>query len=153
MAACLLAFPGCGEGGSPGNTRGQAEEHAGHVIPVHKPKNFPEGVRRLRELNDQFNRDVVEGRRDKKALHVALDVATWLPEIAADSDMPEAKWNEVNLRSSSLVEDYQERLSDASANARGLVEAANVEIGHLGQLLLACDSKWFGGTDRRATAP
>ena len=82
-----------------------------------------------------------------------MDVATWLPEIAADSDMPEAQWNEVKSWSSLLAEDYQERLSGVSANARGAVENANVAIGHLERLLLACDPKWFGGTNRRETAP
>jgi hypothetical protein len=149
----LLALSGCGEKRSPRDTRGQEEGHAGHVIPAHKPKTFPDAVRQLRDLNDQVRRDVVEGRPDAKARHGALDVATWLPEIAADSDMPEAQWNAVNSRSWALVEDYQELLAGASGDARGVVEDANVAIGSLEQLLLASDRRWFGGTDRGGAAP
>ena len=39
-----------------GRGQGHDEEHAGHVIPAHKPRTFPDAVRRLRELNDQFLR-------------------------------------------------------------------------------------------------
>ncbi len=35
----------------------------------------------------------------QKTLAIALDIANWLPEIAADSDMPETPWNEVNAQS------------------------------------------------------
>ena len=31
-----------------------------------------------------------------KTLQIAMDIANWLPEIAADSDMPEGPWNKVN---------------------------------------------------------
>lgn len=153
VAACLLAPCGCGGAGSPGDTHSREGEHAGHVIPAHKPRTFPDAVRKLRELNERIGRDVVEGRPDAKTLHIALDVATWLPEVAADSDMPEVQWNAVNSRSSALVEDYKEILSGASENARGTVEDANFEIGNLEQLLLASDPRWFGGTDRGVEAP
>src|SRR5207237_2588964 len=89
------------------------------VIPAHKPKAFPEAVRRLRELNDQIGRNVVQGQPgslpDDKTLHVALDIANWLPEIAGDSDMPEPPWNEVNARSATIVADYRAVLSGAAA--------------------------------------
>jgi hypothetical protein len=153
LAACLLALSGCGEGDSPGDTHGQGEEHAGHVIPAHKPKSYPNAVRGLRDLNDKISRSVVKGQPDADTLRVALDVATWLPEIAADSDMPEAQWNAVNSRSSALVEDYQELLKDNSGNARGVVEDANVKIGDLEQLLLASDPRWFAGAGRGAAPP
>jgi hypothetical protein len=150
---CLLALSGCGEVGSPGDKRGQVEEHVGHVIPAHKPKSFPDAVRKLRELSDQIGRDVVQGQTDPKTLHVALDVATWLPEIAADSDMPEVQWNAVNSQSTALVENIKEVLSGSSGNVRRAVEDANVEIGKLEQLLLASDPRWFGGSDRGGAAP
>ena len=55
VAVGLLASEGCGGEHPPGASAG--EDHIGHVIPAHKPAAFPDAVRRLRELNDQFVRD------------------------------------------------------------------------------------------------
>lgn len=137
LAVCLLgAASGCGEGQSQGDDR--ADDRAGHVIPAHKPRMFPEAVRRLRELNDQIGR----GTADAKTLSVALDIANWLPEIAADSDMPEAPWNQVNAHSAVLVADLQQVLS-GKGDARGVVENAGSEIATLERLLETSDPKWF----------
>ena len=110
---CLrrLARRGLRRDRSPGGTRSHEDEHAGHVIPAHKPKTFPAAVHRLRELNDQFcatgSPRGAASPTGRRALQIALDIANWLPEIAADSDMPEAPWNEVNTRSARIVADYQ----------------------------------------------
>ena len=86
-------------------------------------------------------------------MQIALDIANWLPEIAADSDMPETPWNEVNARSARLVADYQDCLRATAASARVEVEQANAEIGNLEKLLLACDPRWFQGTGKIVAAP
>ena len=154
--ACLIVLAGCHGENSPGDANGHEEEHAGHVIPAHKPKTFPDAVQRLRELNDHFLGDGVEKENRSPSgltnLQIALDIANWLPEIAADSDMPETPWNEVNSRSARLVADYQALVANA-ANARAEVEQANAEIGNLEKLLLTCDPRWFEGTRRIAAAP
>jgi hypothetical protein len=156
-AACLIVLAGCRAENSPGDANGHEEEHAGHVIPAHKPKTFPDAVRRLRELNDRFLRDGTGGRSgsatNAKSLQIGLDIANWLPEIAADSDMPETQWNEVNARSARLVADYQELVAGASGNARTEVEQANTEMGNLEKLLLACEPRWFEGTGKIVAAP
>jgi hypothetical protein len=152
MAFCLIVLAGCNASSSPGDANRHEEEHAGHVIPAHKPKTFPDAVRRLRELNDRFLRDEGGTASDPKSLAIALDIANWLPEIAADSDMPETQWNEVNARSMRLVADYQELISGIAANARREVEQANAEIGNLEKLLLACSPRWFDGTGTFAAA-
>ncbi len=154
---CLIALVGCHAENSPGNANGHEDDHAGHVIPAHKPRTFPDAVRRLRELNDQFLQHAVGGETgssaDPKSLGIALDIANWLPEIAADSDMPETPWNEVNLRSGRLVADYQEVIAGSAVNARRELEQANVEIGNLEKLLLACEPRWFEGTGTIVLAP
>ena len=91
-------------------------------------------------------------RPDPTNLEIALDIANWLPEIAADSDMPETPWNEVNARSARLVADYQALVTSA-ANARAEMDQANAEIGNLEKLLLACDPRWFEGTGKVVAAP
>jgi len=136
LTVCLLcAASGCGEGRS----QGDDDDHAGHVIPAHKPRMFPEAVRRLRELNDKIGR----GTADAKTLNVALDIANWLPEIAADSDMPEAPWNQVNAHSTALVAALQQVLSGKADDARGVAENAGSEIAKLERLLETSDPKWF----------
>ena len=154
--ACLIMLAGCHGENSPGDTKDNEEEHAGHVIPAHKPKTFPDAVRRLRELNDHFLRDgtgkVSGSPTGPTNLQIALDIANWLPEIAADSDMPETPWNEVNARSARLTTDYHALMAN-TANARTEVEQAKAEIGQLEKLLLACDTNWFQGTGRFVAAP
>jgi hypothetical protein len=151
VAACLIACAGCRGGQSPGETEAP-EEHAGHIIPAHKPKDFPAAVRRLRELNVQIASKLADGKAGallvEKTLPIALDIANWLPEIAADSDMPESPWNEVNNRSSALVEDYQRlmagaAISDHPADASALATEAGTTIKALETLLDSADPHWF----------
>jgi hypothetical protein len=157
-AGCLLALAGCRGEHSPGEANDHDGDHVGHVIPAHKPKTFPEAVRRLRELNDQIVRNVVAGQPvslpDEKTLHMALDIANWLPEIAADSDMPETPWNEAKARSTALVADYQAILSGAVAgDARRRGDDAGEAISGLESLRAASDPRWFGGTGTGGAAP
>jgi hypothetical protein len=136
-AALLLMIAGCVEESSPG------DEHAGHVIPAHKPKTFPDAVHRLRELNDHLAR---AGAPGDSTLSIALDIATWLPEIAADSEMPEAPWDKVNARSVALVSDYRTILTVAAAGDRDhRVRDAGEVISGLEKLLAAADPRWFAG--------
>jgi hypothetical protein len=154
-AASLLAVAGCrGEHSSDDDQH----DHAGHVIPAHKPKTFPDAVRRLRELNDQLVRSGVPGEATAapadKTLDIALDIANWLPEIAAESDMPEAPWDEVNARSEALVLDYRTILAGTAAGDRDkLVHNAAEAISGLETLLAATDPRWFTGPDKHAGTP
>ncbi len=149
---CLIILAGCHARNSPGDAQEHEEEHVGHVVPAHKPKTFPDAVRRLRELNDRFLHDGVGKANGSPtsptSLQIALDIANWLPEIAADSDLPEAPWDEVNSRSARLVADYQELLAGTAADARREVEQANAEIGNLERLLVSCQPSWFQGPPR-----
>jgi hypothetical protein len=158
----LLALGGCVNDHSSPEESDHHEEHAGHVIPAHKPKTFPDAVRRLRVLNDSIGVMVAEGRArslvEDKTLAVALDIATWLPEIAADSDMPESPWNEVNARSVSLVADYEKVLAglatgDRPANAPAAVRDANQQITSLETILAGADTRWFNEKEGKDAAP
>jgi hypothetical protein len=153
----LLSAAGCRGGDSPGEAPGQDEDHVGHVIPAHKPKSFPEAVHRLRELNDQFARGAGQARpavTGDPSLNIALDIANWLPEIAAESDMREKPWDEVNGSSAALVADYRAILSGASADDGGKsVRAAGAAISDLEKILAAADPRWFAAPERRREEP
>jgi hypothetical protein len=156
-SAFLIVIAGCHTESPPGESKGHEEEHAGHEIPAHKPRTFPDAVHRMRELNDRFLRVGAGSQNgsttDSKSLGIALDIANWLPEIAADSDMPEAKWNEVNDRSARLVADYQELTSGSAADPKRELEQAKSEIGNLEKLLLACEPRWFTESGKMVVAP
>jgi hypothetical protein len=80
-----------------------------------------------------------------KPLQIALDIANWLPERAADSDMPEGPWDDVNARSAAIVADYRAILSGDAGNVQGELKNADAEIGKLEALLRASDPRWFAG--------
>lgn len=149
---CFLGLSGCRRDPHSAKEREAPEEHAGHVIPVHKPKDFPSAVRRLRELNDQIVSKLADGKARslvaEKTLPIALDIANWLPEIAAGCDMPEPPWNEVNARSATLVADYQKILAstaidDRPADFSALAIGASTTIKSLETLLDNADPQWF----------
>ncbi len=152
LTTSLLILAGCRGEHSPG----EDHDHIGHVIPAHKPKAFPEAVRRLRELNDRIARGEAEGQPasapDDRTLNIALDIANWLPEIAAESDMPVNEWNEVNARSATLVADYEKILSRTDAPSIA-VRGAGQAISDLETLLAGADPRWFAGPEKQGTAP
>ena len=149
VALGLLALAGC----QPDlRSPGEHDDQAGHVIPAHKPKDFSSGVRRLRELNDRIASGIADGKARSlvadKTLPMALDIAHWLPEIAAASDMPESPWNEVNDRSEALVSAYETLLEaatgdDRPAGAAAMATEAGATIGALETLLEAANPLWF----------
>ena len=158
VVTTLLILAGCRGEHSPGDDHDHHGDHIGHVIPAHKPKTFPDAVHRLRELNDEIARSMGKGQPaaapDDKTLNVALDIANWLPEIAADSDMPVEPWNKVNARSAALVADYQTILSGATADApSSAVRDAGQAISGLETLLAAADPSWFAGPKKSEPAP
>jgi hypothetical protein len=146
----LLSIAGCRSESKPGAE--EEEEHAGHVIPAHKPKSFPEAVHRLTALSERIVRQVAAGQTralvDNTTLPIALDIVLWLPEIAADSDLPEPIWDEVAKRSADLVTRYQAVLRDTerggahSAAGVAAKDAART-IADLEAVLAKSDPRWF----------
>ncbi len=149
----LATVSGCRNGQSPGEAASHHDdEPAGHVIPAHKPKDFPSAVRRLREWNGQIASNLLEGKArslvEDKTLSMTLDIANWLPEIAADSDMPEAPWNQVNDLAATLVGAYQNLLDGAttgnpSADGALTTKATDSAITSLETILKKADPRWF----------
>jgi hypothetical protein len=156
MAALLTIRPAGCHGNRPADDEHE-DEHAGHVAPAHKPKDLPQAVRRLRELQRAIDEGTAGGRWkalvDDRTIPIALDIATWLPEIAAGSEMPEKPWDVVNAQSEALVAAYKELLGRANAagpgDARPAVHDAGRSISALEGLLAESDPRWFEGVARR----
>ena len=145
---CLLPVAGCDSARSQNEPGKHEEEHIGHVIPAHKPRSFPRAVSRCRELNDQISGAVAHGNPnpsvDPRMLSVALDIANWLPEIAADSDMPPAPWNEVHARAVNLANAYEAvRRGGSPTEMEKAIKQANESIIALEELLGSSKSSWF----------
>ena len=157
VAVFLSVIVGCGAANSPGKSDRAGEEEVGHVIPAHKPRAFPQAVRRLRELNDQFVRElkgpVAGSSTDEKNLRIALDIANWLPEIAAGSDMPEPPWNKVNVQSAILSADFQSLLSAKVADHGRELASTDKAVSELETVLAAADPRWFDDFEEHKPAP
>jgi hypothetical protein len=151
-AACLLAMAGCQDEHSPSAEHEHEHDHAGHVIPAHKPKTFPDAVRRLRELRGQIALAASE-RTGREAMPIALDIAAWLPEIAADSDMPEQPWNRVNDQASVLLASFEVLGDKRPGDAHAALEAADRALSNLEELLARADPRWFDGSPTSTPSP
>ncbi len=157
VMASLCLLPACGCKSEPASAmeddhdHDHDHDHAGHHAPAHKPKDLPEAVKRLRELNDKVELMVGRGKRqslvEDRTLPIALDIATWLPEIAADSDLPEPLWNTVNRQSEIIVAHYRQVIDSAEDTPGGPLrsaEAANDQpITELEKILAGADPGWF----------
>ena len=74
-----LSLPGCS---------GEEEAaHLEHSVPAHKPHSFAEAVEELIRRSQQVN--PVQNPREFEELR---DIVRWIPELAADSDLPEPDW-------------------------------------------------------------
>ena len=87
----------------PGVTAAAPAGPAEHHTPAHKPADYSAAVTQLGKLHEE----IVGGRaRPAGELDVFTelgDVVRWLPELAADSDLPEEPWNRVARTSDELL--------------------------------------------------
>jgi hypothetical protein len=95
LVLALLLFAGCHRAAP----AGPAEHHT----PAHKPADYSAAVAQL----GQLHQEIIGGRaRPAGELDVFTelgDVVRWLPELAADSDLPEEPWNRVARASDELA--------------------------------------------------
>lgn len=107
---CALGAGGCvrseaslsKQEGSDASAYAQHEHH----VPPYKPRDLPSALKNLRGRCAE----VVKQRSQKasgpftKEFQETLDIAGWLPEFAADSDLGQAEWDRVNDASKRLVD-------------------------------------------------
>lgn len=122
LLSLTVAVAGCGEAnsGTGGEARSSARdrfhEHDHHVA-EHRPADFPAAVDQISERFDEFRKEYDSGDREHalEDLAALLDIVRWLPEIAADSDLPETPWNrvrEIAQRLDGLLTRYVDQRSD-----------------------------------------
>lgn len=78
-----------------------------HETSSHRPKGFSDAVADLRARTASLTELGAKARSGKSwqgAVDKLADIVRWLPEIAADSDMPENEWDRVNEQSKALTQ-------------------------------------------------
>ncbi len=111
--------------------------------------DFPHAMEHLVEGHEQLQEAVVAGQIDEKVdqlLHEQQDLANRLPESAADSDMPEAPWNQVNTLAVQLANAYESVIADYDASETieaGSLKAAQDALEALQRLEEEADPSWF----------
>ena len=73
-------------------------------------KSFYDAAERLGELIDAFAMGKATAAGEGKEYQ---DLLRWLPEIAADTDLPESEWSEVDQFSIEAAEEYAALKSDS----------------------------------------
>lgn len=143
--ALLLGPTGCRDEHEHEHEHGHAE----HVDPPHWPSDFPDAVARLTAGHAETREALLAGRVDETLdglLHVQRDLAKWLPEVAADSDMPEGPWNRVNALAARLLAAHESAIADFDAGRPlGGDQLAEVEpmLEDLERLSAEADPAWF----------
>jgi len=98
LVVCLFALVGCSSASTGSQDAGSSQsshaeegddDHAHHVIPDHKPETFPEAVEQLEE------RTSPQASRDATSIQELKDIIGWLPELAAQTDLPRADWEAI----------------------------------------------------------
>jgi hypothetical protein len=89
LMLCLLII-------ASGGCHGTSLEEPEHHTPAHKPADFPAAVDRLLALHNEIANNGTRAADPLDAFSESFDIARWLPELAADSDMEERPWNQVH---------------------------------------------------------
>ncbi|MGE0761256.1 MAG: hypothetical protein AB7F89_22040 [Pirellulaceae bacterium] len=104
-----LAYAGC---------HGADHEEAEHHTPAHRPPDYPAAVKRLLALHREIMDGTVErGATDLDVFQELYDVVRWIPELAADSDLPREPWERIRQTSYLLTLELNE-VRIAASDAR-----------------------------------
>ncbi|MDX1948047.1 MAG: hypothetical protein SFU86_21795 [Pirellulaceae bacterium] len=98
LAVVLAASAGCRRAGA------SHDDHLEHHVPPHKPPDLRAAIDQIDERTH-----ALEHAQSQPAAEVApqlrelLDIVRWLPELAGDSDLAEADWNQVEQASRQML--------------------------------------------------
>ena len=93
-------------------------EEAEHHRPEHMPDSYVAAVDRLVELHTEII-DEQPPSGDLDEFDELVDIARWLPELAADSDLGEQPWNRVHTAAGKLQQQLRVVMNEPSAKRRG----------------------------------
>lgn len=91
--------------------------HLEHHTPAHKPANLVAGAAAISRRWQMLEAIGDAGERSTRLERWTelTDIIRWLPELAADSDMPEDSWNRVNSLSEQLLSRWEPALDRFAA--------------------------------------
>jgi hypothetical protein len=122
VLVCALGASGCMRSEASSSAPDEAGEQSAytaheHHTPAHKPHDLPGALQSLRGRCAALvkHRSQKETPQFAKELQEALDIAGWLPELAADSDLGRAEWDRVNEAGKRLA-DQLSKLDDAGSD-------------------------------------
>ena len=95
--AVLLSLAGCGAGGTTSE-----EDHGKHVDPPHKPATFAEAAKQIDPRLEELAGPLASDIRAKRLVELD-DILRWLPQLAGDTDLRRADWDEVNGLTARIV--------------------------------------------------
>jgi len=122
VVAVCLAVTGCQSSKESESPKSQASdissgdpperEGYGHDRPPHKPENFREAVTEIRRRWQELETETTEPADSRRQ---ELDeILVWLPELAAETDLRKAEWDQVNAISKQLLAEFRSTAPPAS---------------------------------------
>lgn len=139
---CTIGAAGCthSDGSSGSQSGGDASAYAQqeHHVPPYKPKDLPAALKSLRGRCAELikHRSQNEPGPFTKEFQEALDIAGWLPEFGADSDLGEAEWNRINEASKRLVDQLSKlQATDSVGSAKDVREQIDSALDSVGEVL------------------
>lgn len=102
MALCLLV--GCNS-----VTSGVTEEDT-HQVPPHRPAGFVEAVSTIRDRLAKFQTNDAPFDREARGQQASelKDIIQWLPELAAETDLRKADWENIHGTSKRMASRWAE---------------------------------------------
>lgn len=104
MPWLLIALIGCG---------GEKESlhELEHEIPAHWPTDFPDAITKMEQRVGTLN----STHRSNETQTELMEIVGWVPEIAADTDLPEEDWVPIYRVCETLRKHLEKRDVDVSA--------------------------------------
>lgn len=113
VAVCLLGL--LGSLGGCARPLGEAgeEDHLEHHVPPHRPADFAAGLREVRQRVAELDAGAGQPYGAETATRVTElgEILEWLPDLALDSDIRRADWEQIHAISVSLLVDYRQAVA------------------------------------------
>lgn len=119
----LIGIPGCGPVVPPSSstTEPPNDYHSSHGIAAHRPESFAAAVEQLATRYEALAATPSENSAANVtvALQELKDIVRWLPELAGDSDLRRADWEQVQRLSLELQQRIElwKSVNDATETA------------------------------------